>query len=94
MLSVGAFLHSDNDPEIKAEIEKHKVLIDRLHKDKIEMSRAIFVIDVGGYIGESTKSEIDHAMDLGLPIYYYSHGDLIKFARTTNLQVLNKSLTQ
>ena len=93
VLSVGAFMHSDNDVEIKDEIITHKEMLDRIHKEKIEMSRAIFVIDVNGYVGESTKSEIGHAMDLGLPIYYYSRGDLIKFARTTNLKVLNKPIT-
>lgn len=76
VLSVGSFLHSDNDPEIRDEILAHKDQLDRLHKSKIDISRAIFVIDKDNYIGESTKSELDHAMKLGLQVYYYSKGDL------------------
>ena len=35
--------------------------LDNLHKEKIEMSDAIFVVNVNGYIGNSTYSEIDWA---------------------------------
>ena len=76
VLSVGSFLHSDNDPEIKEEIIKHKEQLDRLHKEKIDISRAVFIIDKNGYIGESTRSELDHALRLGIQIFYYSRGDL------------------
>ena len=83
-------MHSDSDPEIHNEIVFHKELLDRLHKDKIEISRAVFVVDVDGYIGESTASEIKHAEDRKIPIYYYSKGDLVLFVKTTNLKTLNK----
>lgn len=71
VLSVGSFLHSDNDPEIKDIIVEHKQELDVLHKDKIDMSRAIIVIDVDGYVGESTESEIRHALKRGKTIYSY-----------------------
>ena len=38
-----------------------KTMLDDIHKRKIDMSDEIFVINVGGYIGESTKSEIEYA---------------------------------
>lgn len=43
-----------------------------LHLDKIRISNGIFVIDVGGYIGESTKKEIDFAKSIGKSVEYYS----------------------
>lgn len=34
------------------------------------MSDAIYVINVGGYVGSSTKSEIDYAKSLGKEVLY------------------------
>ena len=45
-------------------------LLDKLHKQKIDMSDAIFVVNVGGYIGNSTKSEIDYARYKGKEVIY------------------------
>ena len=36
-------------------------MLDNMHKRKIDMADEIFVINVGGYIGASTKSEIEYA---------------------------------
>jgi len=69
VLSVGSFLHSDNDAEIKNEIIKHKEQLDILHKQKIVMSDCILVVG-DGYIGESTKSEITFAKEIRKPIYW------------------------
>lgn len=88
ILSVGAFMHSDNDPEIKHEIYNHKKLIDRLHKEKISLSRFIFVIDVNGYVGNSTKSEIAYAKKLGIPVFYFSRNDHHMFFKTSSLKTL------
>lgn len=41
--------------------EKTKNMLDKMHKQKIDMSDEILVINVGGYIGESTKNEINYA---------------------------------
>ena len=46
--------------------------MDALHLDKIQMADEILVIDVDGYIGESTANEIKHARDLQKPIRYLS----------------------
>ncbi len=48
-----------------------KILWD-LHLDKIDMSDGIFVIDPGGYLGESTKKEIEYAKQKGKFVKYYS----------------------
>ena len=41
-----------------------------MHKRKIDMADEIFVVNVGGYIGESTRSEIDYATANGKPVRY------------------------
>ena len=41
-----------------------------MHKRKIDMADEIFVINVGGYIGSSTKSEIEYAIATGKAVRY------------------------
>lgn len=48
----------------------YKVKADELHKRKIDLCDEVFVLNVGGYIGESTKSEIEYAKKVGKPIFY------------------------
>jgi len=50
--------------------EEQKIMLDDMHKRKIDMSDGIFVINVGGYIGSSTRSEIDYALRTGKMVYY------------------------
>lgn len=45
-------------------------LLDKLHKQKIDMSDSIFVVNVDGYIGNSTKSEIEYAKAKNKEILY------------------------
>ena len=61
----------------KSDLELEKML-DALHREKILMSDSIFVIDFGGYIGKSTKGEIEFAEKHGKRIYRLSNGDLNK----------------
>lgn len=53
--------------EINIEIKK---MLDEMHRQKIDMSDEIYVINFGGYIGESTKSEIEYAKAKGKKISY------------------------
>jgi len=53
-----------------AEDEGVKEIIDELHKRKIDLADEVFVLNVGGYVGESTRSEIDYAIEHGKPIHY------------------------
>jgi len=66
--SVAFFAHADNITLTKEQKEK----LDEVHKAKISNSDAILVINVNGYIGESTKSEIDYAKENGKAIKYLS----------------------
>ncbi len=45
-------------------------MLDDMHKRKIDMADEIFVINVGGYIGASTRSEIEYAKATGKPVNY------------------------
>ena len=67
VISVGLFGHS-GDEEVGAEGTKE--MLDDMYKRKIDMADEIFVIDVGGYIGESTRSEIEYARTTGKPVRY------------------------
>lgn len=67
VISVGLFGHSGDD-EVWAEGTKE--MLDNMHKRKIDMADEIFVINVGGYIGESTKSEIEYAIRNGKIVNY------------------------
>lgn len=67
VISVGLFGHS-GDNEVWT--EGTKAMLDDMHKRKIDMADEIFVINVGGYIGESTRSEIEYAKAHGRPVIY------------------------
>ena len=45
-------------------------MLGKMHKEKIKISDAIFVVNVNGYIGESTKSEIEYAKSQNKEILY------------------------
>lgn len=62
VISVGLFGHS-GDNEVWS--EGTKAMLDDMHKRKIDMADEIFVINVGGYIGESTRGEIEYAKNIG-----------------------------
>ena len=67
VISVGLFGHSGDD---EVWTEGTKKMLDDMHKRKIDMADAIYVINVGGYIGSSTKSEIEYAQKNGKQVYY------------------------
>ena len=67
VISVGLFGHSGDD---EVWTEGTKAMLDDMHKRKIDMADEIFVINVGGYIGESTKSEIEYAKKNGRVVNY------------------------
>ena len=74
VISVGLFGHS-GDSEVwenmdEGTLTKTKAMLDDMHKRKIDMADEIYVINVGGYIGESTRSEIDYAIRHGKKVRY------------------------
>ena len=69
VISVGCFGHS-GDKEVFLD-ESTKIMLDDMHKRKIDMADEIMVINKDNYIGESTKSEIEYAKKTGKIINYY-----------------------
>ncbi len=67
VISVGLFGHSGDN---EAWTAGTKEMLDDMHKRKIDMADEIFVINVGGYIGSSTRSEIEYARVNEKPINY------------------------
>ena len=67
VISVGLFGHS-GDEEVWAPGTKE--MLDDMHKRKIDLADAIYVINVGGYIGASTRSEIEYAKATGKEVLY------------------------
>lgn len=74
VISAGLFGHSgDNevwDGMDEGTLSKTKEMLDDMHKRKIDMADEIFVINVGGYIGDSTRSEIEYAIKNGKKVNY------------------------
>ncbi|MEY8428514.1 hypothetical protein AALA00_12515 [Lachnospiraceae bacterium 46-15] len=74
VISVGLFGHSGDD-EVwdgmdEGTLSKTKGMLDDMHKRKIDMADEIYVINVGGYIGDSTRSEIEYAKAAGKLVKY------------------------
>ena len=74
VISVGLFGHS-GDKEVwdnmdEGTLSRTKKMLDDMHKRKIDMADSIYVINCGGYIGESTRSEIEYAQTQGKIIEY------------------------
>lgn len=74
VISVGLFGHS-GDTEVwegmsEDTLTKTKLMLDDMHKRKIDMADEIFVINFGGYIGSSTMSEIEYAKKTGKTVRY------------------------
>jgi hypothetical protein len=54
----------------QAEKEGVKDVLDRLHLAKIDLCDQVFVVNPGGYIGDSTAAEIAYAQETGKPVAF------------------------
>ena len=70
VLSIGCDTKADGDIPFGEDIELIKEGLDYLHKRKIDLADYVYVLNVGGYIGDSTRSEIMYAASIGKPIGY------------------------
>ena len=66
VLSVGLFGHGRPVPLTDAE----KAKLDALHLRKIDLADEILVLNVGGYIGDSTRREIEYAKKKSVVVNY------------------------
>ncbi len=49
---------------------KVKQMLDELHLRKIDLAGEVMILNVGGYIGESTRNELNYAIKKGKKITY------------------------
>jgi hypothetical protein len=70
VLSVGFFMHASGNKhgESIGATPEQKTALDELHKRKIDLADEVLVLNVGGYIGDSTRSEITHAFNHNKPV--------------------------
>lgn len=75
VLSIGCDTKSDD--QLAAAFAAHgddlKARLDELHKRKIDLADRVYVLNLGGYVGESTRSEIEYALKLGKLVTYLEH---------------------
>jgi len=74
VISVGVFGHSKGITLS----EEQKMELDLIHLKKIDLADEIYVINVGGYIGSSTKREIEYATLKGKVIQYLEEMETVK----------------
>ncbi len=67
VLSVGFFMHASGNRhgEGIGATPEQKIALDELHKRKIDLADEVLILNVDGYVGESTKSELDYAKQHG-----------------------------
>ena len=71
VLSVGDLDTSSAARDMNVPIDPDlKERLDELHKRKIDLADRVLILNVGGYIGESTQGEIKYAKQLSKPITY------------------------
>lgn len=77
VLSVGHFPHADNHDTTP----EQKEMLDELHLRKIDLADEVLILNVGGYIGESTKNELEYA---------YKAGKRVRFLERENERFLRQ----
>ena len=56
---------------IKKELSENDIaMLEKMHKKKIDLCDAIFVVNVDGYVGNATKNEIEYAKQLGKEVIW------------------------
>ena len=69
-------IYNPSRPSKESFTEEEVFILDQMHRERIKLSDAIIVVNVDGYIGKSTQSEIEYAKLLDKEIMYYT--DIIK----------------
>lgn len=75
VLSPLVYTQSGDNPKCGADV---KIILDYVQKEKIRQSDIVLVIDVDGYVGKSTKDQINYAKLLNKPLLYFSKGEIKK----------------
>ncbi len=73
VLSIGCNMKTDGELFDRLTTDQRnqiKVRLDKLHLRKIDLADRVYVLNVGGYIGDSTRAEVAYAESLGKRIEY------------------------
>jgi hypothetical protein len=65
-------IYNPSRPNKDSFTEQEALMLDKMHKERIKLADAILVVNVGGYIGNSTYNEIEYAKSLNKEILYYT----------------------
>ena len=79
VISLGMFSLPDlPDYDWTADSSDLKGRLGGVHFQKIRMADEVYIVDPGGYVGESTRREIAYAESLGKPVRYLSRERLAR----------------
>jgi hypothetical protein len=79
VISLGMFSLPDlPDYDWTADSSDLKGRLGGVHFQKIRMADEVYIVDPGGYVGESTQREIAYAQSLGKPVRYLSRDRLAR----------------
>lgn len=67
VLTIGCNTHDIARTE---ELKHHKPMLDELHLRKIDLADEVLILNIDGYIGESTRNELEYARKQGKKITY------------------------
>ena len=56
-------------PSTELSVEQ-RARLGRVHLAKVAMADEVLIVNVGGYVGESTRREIEHARSHGVPVSF------------------------
>jgi len=74
VLSFGCDFKSDTDLLLAGELTaEDKARLDELHLRKIDLADEVLILNVGGYVGESTRREFRYAIEHGKHIRWLEH---------------------
>jgi hypothetical protein len=79
VLTIGSNMKSDTElfkDYSENELKEIIIRLDELHRRKIDLADEVLILNVGGYIGESTRGELEYAR---------KHRKLIRFLEPADL---------
>jgi hypothetical protein len=79
VLAPGVFGHDDYPPGATSAVASELVKgdLDTLHFRKIDLADEILVVNPGGYVGSSTRREIEYAEATGKPVRWLEPGQAV-----------------
>ena len=75
VISLGMFTLPALQDDDSSDLERR---LAEVHLQKIRMADEVYVVDPGGYVGESARREIAYAESLGKPVRYLSRERLAR----------------